>query len=206
MPTVSPFDVLDVFADRSRARRLSGGIGMATLGATSIAAGVILDAGFDRDYGKVFWITGIASMSTSAMYLFLPGPMELVRYKYGRGSVEELHDGWKSLARAARSYRRVNGIMNVGLGGAAIVTGSLFAAGAFDVSEDTRSVVTMATLIAGGAFVARGVVNLMLTTEVEQGFSAAFGGERAHTRAARPVMFGFSPLRGGGMATLSGTL
>jgi hypothetical protein len=109
-----------------------------------------------------------------------------------------LREGWGAAARAARNDRRFGGWISVGMGTGAAVAGASLAAGAGDMSSETRTGWSVGLLVGGGVMAGVGIASLIIRSPAEDGYQAAYGSE------VPPLNVGVAPLPGGGAVSVSG--
>jgi hypothetical protein len=192
---------LEAFAGRAKAMRMGGGIAALVVGGATVVAGVIADAEYDEEYGQFLWIAGGAIGIGGLFTLIWDTPIEAFADEMRLQKPDHLRREWQSRALAAQRARTVGAFVNFGLGVVAGGAAGAIAAGAGDMSRSEAEAWTVALVAASGAFVGGGVAMLMIESEVETGFRAAYG----VTPEQQLVSLGVAPLPGGGSVALRGS-
>ena len=192
--------VLQAHAGRARSSRRVGGVAMLLSGAGLVGGGLLADLEYDQTYGQVLWIGGAAVGAAGLLSLLKSSPIESLADESGTMSAGSIRANWASMASAARSTRKVSGVVSMALGGAAVVAGSLFAGGVGNLDREDQRDWTVAFFVLSGSLIGGGLSSLLVESELETGYRSAYG-----TEASKPfaLSFGASPTRGGAAAGVS---
>jgi hypothetical protein len=193
--------VLESLARQEHGARIAGGFVLLTTGAGFVAAGLVADQQFDEEWGQAFWITGIVFGATSVFSFALKGPLESLAAETASSSPLELQQTWAEKARSARTARYVGSGVSFALSAGSVIGGAAIAAGAADLDEDEQLGWSAALFLFGGAFASAGVASLMIETDVETGYRAAYGA----SYDAPSLKLSILPVRGGGGVGLGGS-
>jgi hypothetical protein len=191
--------VLDAFAAREHTIRIVGSYAGLIGGATTFGFGIAAESRYPRTFSPGFWIFGSTLLVDGVVGLLTRGPLESLAEHAGSQTDAALREGWAASARAAKRGRQIGGWMSVGLGTGAMAAGTALALGATDLSDTARTGWSAGLLIAGGITAGMGTATLLVKSETELGYQAAYGAEPP------PVTVGFAPLPGGGAVSLAGT-
>jgi hypothetical protein len=191
---------LEAFALREQTTRIVGSYGLFITGGAMVGVGLLADLKYDESYGQVIWIAGTLVSVTGLLTLFKEGPLETFSGKATSMTPSALREEWATQARKAQSERKIGGIVSMGLGVVAAGAGAAIAAGAGDMSQQTKEGWAVGLLLVGGAFIGGGVVTMAVKSDMELGYRAAYGADAD----APPITVGFAPVPGGGALSLRG--
>ena len=141
------------------------------------------------DLGSSFMLHGVSSLAPQ-------GPLESLASHAETQSDAASPRGLGAAARAARNDRRFGGWISIGLGTCAAVAGASLAAGAGNMSSETRTGWSVGPR-GGGVMAGAGIASLIIRSPAEDGYQAAYGSEAPPPNVARA-------LPGGGAVSVSG--
>lgn len=189
-------------AEQAKSKRVGGTVALLSTGGAMTVAGLVADLEYDQSYGEVLWIAGAVTVGLGGINLFVRTPIEQLHGKYASGGGDEhLRAEWAALAEDARSSRTVQGFISLGIGAVGLGAAGAVAAGVGDLDDPERQDWTVALIIAGGATVGGGLAALLVQTDLEAGYNAAYG---STTEQYAHLNVGVGPAPGGGYVALNG--
>lgn len=172
---------------------------MLVTGATSVGAGLLADLEYDQPYGKVLWIGGAAIGVSGLLGLFKSSAMESFEAEASTMSPTALRVNWAALANSARRSRQISGGVFTLLGVAVAGVGGLIAAGVGDFDRNDKQTWSIALLSVGGALFGSGLSSLLIDSDIELGYRAAYGSDPNQFR----ISLGVTPTLGGAAGGVS---
>ena len=191
--------VLDALAVREHSMRVVGSYGALVGGAAVAGLGIAAESRYPRTFSPAFWILSGSLVVNGVAGLLTRGPLESLADRAGGQSDAALREGWAAAARSAERQRQIGGWISVGLGAGTLATGAALALGATSMEDKARTGWSGGLLVAGGIMSGTGVATLLIKTETEFGYRAAYGSDPP------PLTVGIAPLPGGGAVSLAGT-
>jgi len=192
-------DTLKVFGEQERSQRMVGGFALLLTGAGSVGAGLLADLEYDESYGQPLWIGGAALGASGLLSLFKAGPIEDLATQSAGLSAPLLKDEWAKRASTAATSRQISGWVGIGLGVIAGGAGAAVASGVGDLQESEKESWSVALIAIGGALLGGGVGSLLVESQAEVGYRAAYG-----TLKPSSISLRLAPSSGGGLGGLQG--
>jgi hypothetical protein len=194
--------VLVLLAEHGRSSRVANAYSMFIGGAAAITAGIVADSVYDRSYGRPLWIIGALAEVGGVLNLFVPSMYERMAHEAEQLSADQLQKQWLQRALAARSARRIGGVVGLGLGVVSIAGGAAVAAGLGEMERATKQDWTTVLSVFGGALMGQGLVSLLVESPFETSYRTAYGRDLA---AHEALSLNIAPTVGGASVSLRST-